>query len=129
MTAEPTIALIGAGYVGTALARELIARGRNCRAAVASKRSAERLASAGLAHQRVDLDTPDSLMDLPEKCSIVYLVPPRRNVDTDERLRQFLQRLPKTITAFVYVSTSGVYGDQNGQLVDESTPPTPPVPK
>ncbi len=88
-------------------------------------RCAERLGAAGIAHQRIDLDAPDPVVDLPDACSIVYFVPPRRHFDTDERLRHFLRKLPPKIDAFLYVSTSGVYGDQNGQLVDESTLPTP----
>ncbi len=120
---DNTALIMGAGYVGTALARELTLRGVSCETAVASKRSAERLKKAAVAHRRIDLD--GSVADLPSADCVVYLIPPRRTVDTDERLREFLKELPKSVKYFLYVSTSGVYGDQQGKLIDETTPASP----
>ncbi|MFK8030188.1 MAG: NAD-dependent epimerase/dehydratase family protein [Gammaproteobacteria bacterium] len=124
MSDSSTTLLVGAGYVGTALARELARRHVACEAVVTSKASAERLHTAGIPCRRIDLDS-GTAFDLPSVTQIVYLVPPKRSIETDIRLKLFLQRLPASVKALLYVSTSGVYGDQNGKLIDESTLPSP----
>ncbi len=123
--AQPTVVVAGAGYVGTALAQALAQRGRDCLAVVGSRRSADRLASIAIPHQKIDLDEAELRIELPGHCSAIYLVPPGRNTDLDERLRRFCTCLPDTVSAFTYVSTSGVYGDQQGRLVNELTEPAP----
>ncbi|MEM8685557.1 MAG: sugar nucleotide-binding protein [Pseudomonadota bacterium] len=125
MTQKPAVILVGAGYVGTALMRELSRRGRECQAVVSSKASAERMADAGLSYQRVDLDADHRSIVFPDRCGVVYLVPPERTTDRDERLSRFLDQLPTAVSALVYVSTTGIYGDQQGKLVDETVAPAP----
>lgn len=125
MPPKPTVALIGAGYVGTALVHELQRRGRDCLAVVNTRRSAERLAAARVTCQRIDLDQTDYAIDLPDTCSLVYLVAPGRNTASDHRLRDLLSKVTAHVNAMLYVSTSGVYGDQQGRLVDERVPPAP----
>lgn len=120
-----SVLLMGAGYVGTALAKELNARGVRCSAAVASRQSAERLDALGIDNRRLDLDSAQAPIALPKVTQVVYLVPPKRSSDTDERLDLLLSQLPDSVETFVYISTSGVYGDQQGRSVDEATPPAP----
>ena len=72
----------------------------------------------------IDFDAPDALpLDIVEPYSIVYTVPPGGEDDT--RLQGFLDRLPTTPERFVYLSTTGVYGDCGGAVVDEDTPVNP----
>ncbi len=73
----------------------------------------------------VDFDGADALpLDATEPCAIVYTVPP--GGDDDQRLRGFLDRLPpRVVRRFVYLSTTGVYGDCCGAVVDEDTPVNP----
>jgi len=52
--------------------------------------------------------------------SIVYTVPPPAQGQGDPRLAAFLEALGASATRFVYLSTSGVYGDTGGAPVDES---------
>jgi nucleoside-diphosphate-sugar epimerase len=73
---------------------------------------------------RVDFDTVDSLgIALPERYAVLYTCPP--DGAGDERLRRFLSVLPHPPVRFVYISTTGVYGDCRGAVVTEETPVKP----
>jgi nucleoside-diphosphate-sugar epimerase len=73
-----------------------------------------------------DLDRATSLpVDLPPAYSVLYTVPPAGDSTTDVRLERFLATLAQAPRRFVYVSTTGVYGDHRGASVDESTPVNP----
>jgi nucleoside-diphosphate-sugar epimerase len=56
---------------------------------------------------------------------LFYLAPPPGEGESDLRLDCFLRRLKGRPATFVYMSTTGVYGDQGGGDVDESTPVNP----
>lgn len=58
-------------------------------------------------------------------CTVLYTVPPRADGHDDERLAVFLGRLGERPSRIVYLSTSGVYGDRQGRLTDETVPPQP----
>ena len=73
---------------------------------------------------RVDFDTVDTLrIALPERYAVLYLCPP--DGAGDERLGRFLSALPHAPARFVYISTTGVYGDCLGAVVTEETPVKP----
>jgi nucleoside-diphosphate-sugar epimerase len=73
-----------------------------------------------------DLDTDDELpLFLPAAYSVLYTVPPSQSFTNDLRLERFLARLDPTPTRFVYIGTTGVYGDCGGALVDEDRPLNP----
>ena len=77
-----------------------------------------------------DLDQPASLENLPlNNALIFYFAPPPTTGITDSRMQNFLASIePDALPSrLVYISTSGVYGDQKGQLVSESTPANPQV--
>ncbi len=75
-----------------------------------------------------DLDDQDSLSGLLLADALVfYFAPPPPTGLSDPRMANFLaivdgKNLPRKI---VYISTSGVYGDQAGRLITEKTPPQP----
>ncbi len=75
-----------------------------------------------------DLDDQDSLSGLSLADALVfYFAPPPPTGLSDPRMANFLaivdgKNLPRKI---VYISTSGVYGDQAGRLITEKTPPQP----
>jgi nucleoside-diphosphate-sugar epimerase len=72
----------------------------------------------------VDFDTLDSLpVALPDRYAVLYTCPP--DGPDDERLRRFLAALPHAPARFVYISTTGVYGDCRGAVVTEKTPVNP----
>ena len=69
----------------------------------------------------------DKLFDLIKDSSIVvYLAPPQQDGSNDLVLRNFLKCInKKKIDQMIYISTSGVYGDKNDRLVNESEPISP----
>ena len=72
----------------------------------------------------VDFDAPDTIVfDLPETYAVLYTCPPD-NAD-DDRLRRFLACLSPAPARFVYISTTGVYGDCGGAVVTEESPLNP----
>jgi len=74
-----------------------------------------------------DLDRPDTLV-LGRVDLVLHLAPPPGEGDFDTRTANLLAALEAgriLPTRLVYVSTSGVYGDCGGELVDESRPIAP----
>lgn len=68
----------------------------------------------------------DALRTAAHGAALVYLVPPAEHGDGDARLEAFLHGLGDASPAvFVYISTTGVYGDTAGAVVDEHTPVAP----
>jgi len=90
-------------------------------------------AAAGLSRSAIDtahpvycfdLDAAESLpLELPRRYSVVYTVPPAGNPDS--RLVRFLPLLRPAPERFIYISTTGVYGDHAGARVTEATPVSP----
>ncbi len=124
--------IIGCGYTGLRLAGRL----RSAWRVVATARSAgaaARLEAEGLATVRADLDAPIdpgpqavALATAADGAAIVYLAPPPDRGDDDPRLARFLAALgPARPAAFLYMSTTGVYGDTGGATVTEASPVAP----
>ena len=117
----------GCGYVGRRLATTL-ARSRPVVALARSAGNDAGLAAHGVAGRSVDFDKvePASLASIADGSGIVYLAPPPPHGDHDARLRRFLAALGDARpAAFVYLSTTGVYGDARGGRVDESSATVP----
>ncbi len=90
------------------------------------------LDSAGVGQIAGDLDDAASLAPLLGRAErIAHLAPPSAGGTLDTRMRSLLAALaPRGRGAmlprrFVYLSTSGVYGDCAGEWVDETRPPNP----
>ncbi len=80
----------------------------------------------GLTRAACDLDTDGELpIDLPADYRVLYTVPPSREAQDDVRLERLLEMLEPAPRRFVYISTTGVYGDHGGGDVDEDTPVNP----
>jgi len=76
--------------------------------------------------RHLDLDGDGKLLiDLPADYSVVYPVPPASDQSGDPRLRRFLSLLPHRPARIVYLSTTGVYGNRDGAIVNESAEPNP----
>ncbi|MBT8087999.1 MAG: NAD-dependent epimerase/dehydratase family protein [Gammaproteobacteria bacterium] len=72
-----------------------------------------------------DLDTPPTLpLELPPDYGVIYTVPPTGD-PPDRRLSSFVSLLRPAPARFVYISTTGVYGDRGGATVTEATPVHP----
>ena len=114
--------IIGCGYTGERLARRL---GGQPLAFTGSETGARRLRAAGIEARVWNLDRP-ALAPVDVMGAIVwYLAPPPETGDGDPRLARCLEALRGRPRKFVYVSTTGVYGDAGGGTVTEDTPPAP----
>jgi nucleoside-diphosphate-sugar epimerase len=121
----PLTLIVGAGYTGRRVARHLAGEGEPVLCLTGSAESAAALRESGIQAVAVDLDTAGSLPDLPDgPLRVLYLVPPAEG-EGDPRLGRLLSLLPGRPERFVLASTSGVYGDCGGALVDEERPPAP----
>lgn len=80
----------------------------------------------GLTRSDYDLDKDSPLpIDLPDSYTVLYTVPPSNESPSDVRLQRLLDALDPLPTRFVYISTTGVYGDHGGAAVSEKTPASP----
>ena len=71
----------------------------------------------------LDLDRPHSLVSLEPADAVLHCAPPPQTGEGDTRTENLLATLERKRilpTRFVYISTSGVYGDCGGALVDEA---------
>lgn len=113
------------------MGRRLAAALAPSRRVVALARSAaafDGLAAAGVVGRPTDFDRlePGALEAEADGAAIAYLAPPPASGTDDPRLERFLGGLGEARpAAFVYVSTTGVYGDAGGAEVDESSPLRP----
>lgn len=125
MASLSRVMIIGCGYVGMRLGRAL-ATSRKVLGIVQSTASVERLATAGITGQALDLDNPRSTaLDCGKLRALYYLTPPPATGDSDLRLARFLDQFAGQPDVFVYMSTTGVYGDAKGADVTEQTPIKP----
>jgi nucleoside-diphosphate-sugar epimerase len=103
---------VGAGYTGARVLRRLPD-------AVALGRSRP-------GDERLDLDHDERLqLELPEEYAVIYSVPPAADQPGDPRLGRFLAMLPHAPARLVYLSTTGVYGNRDGERVDETSEARP----
>ena len=72
-----------------------------------------------------DLDSASALpVTLPGIYAVIYTVPPKGD-PPDRRLGSLLSMLRPAPARFIYISTTGVYGDCRGNTVTEATPVNP----
>ncbi|WP_229487770.1 sugar nucleotide-binding protein [Pseudoduganella lutea] len=83
------------------------------------------LRAAGAVPVLADLDQPGTLRRLAGLAhTVIHLAPPPGTGERDTRTRNVTAILPEAAKV-VYVSTTGVYGDLAGRLVDETQPVAP----
>ena len=117
--------IIGAGDVARRALPALVARYNT----LAVVRSVGPAPPIGVRLAIGDLDRPETLAPLAGVAdAVLHLAPPGESRDGDVRTRNLIaalsgaRMLPRR---FVYISTSGVYGDCGGARVDESRPVNP----
>lgn len=121
---KPRLLILGCGDVGLRLLP--LVRDRFRVFAVTSQAAhCDVLRAAGAIPIMANLDDPASLTRLAGLATtIVHLAPPQSEGEKDQRTRNLTAILPDRAT-LVYVSTTGVYGDCGGALVDETRPVQP----
>lgn len=113
--------IIGCGYVGTRLAARIDGK---MRAYTGSPESANRLRQQGIEAAAWDLDA-DAAAPVDVNGAIVFYLAPPPPIGRDPRVRRALTALGGRPARFVYMSTTGVYGDAGGATVTEDTSVNP----
>ena len=128
------VAILGCGYVGIELGRQLTAADHD---AVGVRRSAsgvEAIEAAGFTGLRADVTDDEALAAVPEADAVVFAASSGgRGADAArevyvEGLKTAVDHFcgrESTPERFVYTSSTGVYGDHDGEWVDEGTPIEP----
>ncbi|VAX11005.1 Nucleoside-diphosphate-sugar epimerases [hydrothermal vent metagenome] len=126
--------IIGCGGIGQLVARQWQQANLPVTGLIRSKSSAEQLLRQGITPLTLDLDnstTETSPSILPrlalDQALVYYFAPPPKSGNQDPRITHFLRLIEAAPppARIVYLSTSGVYGDQGGRLIDEETPVRP----
>jgi len=128
------VVILGCGYVGIELGRQLTAAGSD---AVGVRRSAEGVESieaAGFTGVRADVTDADALATVPDADAVVFAASSGgRGAEAAREV--YVEGLKTAVDhfcaresppdRFVYTSSTGVYGDHDGEWVDETTPIEP----
>lgn len=110
----------GIGYTG----RRVLSGLPNGRATGINRSPVEDIAGERLV--TIDLDHADTAqLCIAARFTLLYTVPPSPDSLHDPRLERFLSMLDPSPERFVYISTSGVYGNCAGRLVGETDTPRP----
>ena len=119
------ITIAGCGYIGKLLARQLLDKNIPLTGVVSSDHSLAECRESDIPCKIMDLDNPHNGIDLTGQ-HVIYLAPPPPAGRTDTRMTNYLQAIEQQPPQrFVLISTTGVYGDCQGEWVDESTPLNP----
>jgi nucleoside-diphosphate-sugar epimerase len=117
------VSIIGCGYTGRRLAERWKDSGARVRGFASRAASLQSIEAAGAEARLLNLDLPVAPLDFTGQL-VYYAVPPARQ-SGDPRLERFLAGVAGLPDRLIYLSTTGVYGDQAGAMVDEDTPPAP----
>jgi len=114
------IILAGSGYLGDTIKK--ISNNYTFEKIIEFSRTKKVNAENNIEHYQIDFDKELKISNFNDKTSIIYMAPPRQDVEGDVRLLNFTKSLGcKHIKKIVYISTSGVYGDHQGNVVSELT--------
>lgn len=123
----PTTLIFGAGYSGRAYATFLAEEGRTVLGTTRSPEKANRLTEAGIRPVLFDGETvSDELAAaIAESTDIVVSIAPDEHGDPVLRAARDAIAASPNLAWVAYLSTVGVYGDHDGDWVDEATAPRP----
>ena len=119
---RPTLLIVGCGDVGQRVLRLLQPRWRVLALTSSPERVAQ-LRQQGAVPLLGNLDNPATLGRLGGLAdAVLHLAPPPNRGDTDPRTRALVRALARggRVQRLVYASTTGVYGDCQGERFDET---------
>lgn len=123
--------IVGCGYLGRCVAGRLLSARHRVAGMTRCLEKAEQLRQLGIIPIVGDVTRPDTLSGLPQATRIVYAVGFDSRVSYarsrlhGQGLRDFLAAVPIPPQKFLFVSSTSVYGDCQGALVDEDSPCNP----
>jgi len=117
--------IIGCGDIGRRVAKRINGLYQNqayrTSAVVQTRKSAQLCEKLGVEPIIYNLDNPQPLdKESFEEANLYYFAPPPKTGATDGRLDNFLNQLAQAPRKVVLISTTGVYGDCQGEWIDES---------
>ncbi len=116
------IVIAGCGDIGRRIAALAAGKGAEVTGLVRSRESCDALEQAGLACLQADFGRPPLPSLDVTGSDVIYLAPPPRRGETDPLIGNFLAAVQGKPRCFLYLSTTGVYGDAGGGWIDESSP-------
>jgi nucleoside-diphosphate-sugar epimerase len=123
--------IIGCGYLGRRVAQRWLDAGDMVFALTRSIDNAQVLSKLGIEPLMGDVTRADSLNTLPESDTVLHAVgfdrsavPSKREVYVDG-LRNVLDQLTGRCGRFLHISSTSVYGQEDGEQVDEESPCQP----
>lgn len=123
--------IFGCGYLGTRIAQAWLAVGHEVYAVTRRAPRAVEFAKQGIRPLMGDLTESLKLPAMPALDTVLFAVGYDRTTDKTIRevyvlgLRNALRALPDSVQRFIYISSTGVYGQSAGELVDEDAPCEP----
>lgn len=123
--------VFGCGYLGERVARLWSFAGDQVYAVTRSGERQQTLLEEGFSPLVADVTNPETLADLPSVDTVLIAVGMDRSRYSDirkvyvEGLQNVLDALADSVQHLIYVSSTGVYGDFDGEWVDERSPTDP----
>lgn len=116
-----SIAIIGCGWLGEALALKLLERGYQVYGTTTSHEKRKRLHSLGIQASLYHLGDRNTV--LPETDVVVLNIPPSRISDYATKLSHLHALIPGSVAQILYCSTTSVYGNEPGIALESEVPP------
>ena len=119
--------IFGCGYLGRRVAAAWVDTGHDVIAVTRTQKNAESFRQSGIQPIVADICDLDSLANLPEVDLILYAVGFDRNSGRSHEevtcggLRNVLSSIKGRCRRFIYVSSTSVFGQSDGEWVDESS--------
>ena len=119
--------IIGCGYLGIRVASLWKRLGHNVTVLTRSADRAREFEEQGLAAIVGDITSPSTLTRLPAAQTVLFAVGLDRGSGKSQRevfvtgLRNVLERIALSTARFIYVSSTSVYGQSQGEWVDETS--------
>jgi nucleoside-diphosphate-sugar epimerase len=123
--------IFGGGYLGERVARRWRDAGHDVVIVTRGRERAEAFKRSGYGAIMADVTQPATLAGLPTADAVLFAVGFDRSAGASigavyaGGVRNVLAALRADTGRFIYISTTGVYGDAGGAWVDEETPPDP----
>src|SRR5262245_30176664 len=130
------VLIVGCGYIGSKLGSELVQLRHEVFGVQRTSGGEAALRAAGIVPIRADTSFAESCASLPRDCNWVVLCLSSKSGDVAEYERTYLQSTrnhidllaKQPLAKFVYTSSTSVYGQNDGSLVDETAPTRPDSP-
>ena len=119
--------IVGCGYLGLRVAQAWLADGHNVSALTRSAMRAAELSRAGIRPIVGDICEPATLDGLPAADTVLFAVGYDRSSGRSQQavyvdgLRNVLQTIVSRTNRLIYISSSSVYGQSDGEWVDENS--------